>query len=108
MSTDETICVIQDEFMDYIEGLQPTMNETKAFAQKCFKGYKPTPAELKKHSANLRSIVADKHGINPKKVDEYLKNKYVARQRRNGVKRKELCPCGSGIQYRKCCGRFSR
>lgn len=39
-----------------------------------------------------------------KEVNEFLKNLKIMRRNRN-IGRNELCPCGSGIKYKKCCGK---
>jgi len=89
----------------------PTMAETKAFAQKCFGGYKPSEDELKKHSENLKVLVAERHGIKTEEVEDYLKKQRRLRQMRpyrGKIGRNQSCSCGSGLKFKKCHGRFSR
>jgi len=91
------------------ESTAPTIKETGIFLERVKLGYKPTDAELKFHSENLKKFVARKQGINVNQVDGYLRNRNKARRvLRKQPKRNQDCPCGSGRQYRKCCGRFSR
>jgi uncharacterized protein YecA (UPF0149 family) len=86
----------------------PTIKETGIFLDRVKLGYKPTEAELEAHSENLKKFVAQKQGINVNQVEKYLIKKRRLREMLNKPKRNKDCPCGSGLQYRKCCGRLSR
>jgi len=88
---------------------EPTIEETGTLIARVKAGYKPTEQELAAHSGNLKRFVARSRGINENQVDGYLRNRNKARRiLRNQPKRNKDCICGSGLQYRKCCGRFSR
>ena len=91
----------------------PTMEETMEFSLKCFQGYKPTDEELKPHTDNLKELVAQKHNIPKEDVEDYLTDKARRRKVRErlgigGPDRKDMCPCGSKLKFRKCCGSLKR
>jgi hypothetical protein len=88
----------------------PTIQETRIFLLNVKTGYKPTKQEEKSHSKNMKTLVAQKYGIDEKNVDKFLKQKRMLRESFGigKTKRNAPCPCGSGVQHRKCCGLLSR
>lgn len=104
--------MINEEFkQDEAVGAVPTVDETKAFARKCFSGYKPSRDEFEKHLENLKVMVAKQHGIKTEKVEDYLKKQRESRQMRSHhgkIGRNQSCPCGSGLKFKKCHGRFDK
>jgi uncharacterized protein YchJ len=91
-----------------IEPTIPTIEDTRKFLRKVAAGHEPEDAELVMHNANMKKVVAKQQGINENQVDAYLLKKRRIRQMLHKPKRKEPCPCGSGVQHRKCCGILSR
>ena len=90
---------------------EPTMDETKTFARKCFGGYKPSEYEFKRHTENLKVFVAEQHNIEPSEAEGFLEKQGQARymQKKFGkIGRNQPCPCGSGIKFKKCHGKFVR
>lgn len=61
------------------------------------------------HKYNLVNI-SEKYKYLLEKFSNPIKNdinetEAVVRQEKNNVRRNDPCPCGSGIKYKKCCGK---
>lgn len=74
----------ETDFQKFIDLIMQAKNNTRIWENK---GY--TPSELYE---------------NADKIDENMVKSLV--QQKEKVGRNDLCPCGSGKKYKKCCGRF--
>jgi hypothetical protein len=99
--------VMSDE-LEQIEPTIPTIEDTRAWLRQVGAGYEPKDIELMMHNENMKKVVAKQQGIKENQVDAYLLKKRRIQQMLHKPKRNKDCPCGSGLQYRKCCGLLQR
>jgi preprotein translocase subunit SecA len=52
----------------------------------------------------LQNVNQEPVTVSPE-LDNRINNKKVKPQDLNNIGRNDLCPCGSGKKYKKCCGR---
>lgn len=57
---------------------------------------------------NMRRIQLDTEGIRASKIEPIVINhNYSSKTMRKGKKigRNDICPCGSGLKFKRCCGK---